>query len=174
MVVILMGPTGCGKTTIGRMLAGRLGWAFYDADDFHPRKNVDKMRAGIPLTDTDRQPWLKRLHSEIQGWLSRRLGAVLACSALKQVYRDRLGVDQAAVVTVYLKGNYELIRKRIGARRHRYMPPGLLRSQFEALEEPADGLSVDITPAPGIIVQTIIETLNLEPRTPGPATRDTS
>ena len=172
MIIILMGPTGCGKTTIGRLLADRLGWTFHDADDFHPPQNVDKMRAGIPLTDADRLPWLERLHGEIKGWLSRRQGAVLACSALKQVYRDRLGVDQAAVVTVYLKGSYELIRTRLGARRHRYMPAGLLQSQFEALEEPEDGLSVDITPAPEIIVRTITETLNLAPRTPGPSTRN--
>lgn len=172
MVLILMGTTGCGKTTIGRMLADRLGWPFYDADDFHPQQNVDKMRAGIPLTDADRLPWLDRLHGEIKGWLSRGRGTVLACSALKQHYRERLGVDQAAVVTVYLKGSYALIRKRIGERRHRYMPAGLLKSQFEALEEPQDGLCVDITLTPEIVVQTIIESLNLASRTPGSSTKN--
>lgn len=164
MVVILMGPTGCGKTTVGRMLARKLGWSFYDADDFHPRHNVDKMRSGIPLTDADRLPWLQRLHEEIRQWLSDRHGAVLACSALKQAYRDRLGVDQVNVFTVYLKGSYELIRERIGERHHPYMPADLLRSQFEALEEPEDGLHVDITPAPEMIVETVIESLELKPR----------
>lgn len=172
MVLILMGPTGSGKTTIGRMLADRLGWTFYDADDFHPLPNVEKMRAGIPLTDVDRLPWLDRLHGEIQGWLSRPQSIVLACSALKQDYRDRLGVDQVAVVTAYLKGSYELIRQRIDARKHRYMPSGLLRSQFEALEEPAGGLCVDITPQPETIVQTIIETLKNTSRLPGPSTEN--
>lgn len=166
MVVILMGPTGCGKSTVGRMLARKLGWSFYDADDFHPPHNVAKMRSGIPLTDVDRGPWLERLREEIQRCVAERDGAVLACSALKRAYRERLGVDQVSVVTVYLKGSYELIRARIGTRRHPYMPPGLLRSQFDVLEEPEDGLCVDITPAPETIVRTIIESLDLASQTP--------
>lgn len=170
MVVILMGPTGCGKSTVGRLLAQRLGWPFFDADDFHSRANVEKMRAGIPLTDADRVPWLERLHQEIQGWMSGGQSTVLACSALKQSYRDQLGVDQAKVVTVYLKGDYELIRKRIGSRLHPYMPADLLESQFAALEEPVDGIRVDITAAPRAIVQTIVASLHLE--APDPESRN--
>ncbi len=159
MVLILMGPMGCGKTLIGKMLADRLGWPFYDGDDFHPAKNVEKMRAGIPLNDVDRKLWLETLHARIQHWLEDGQNTLLACSALKQVYRETLGVNQSTVRTVYLKGSYELLRDRIEGRRHPYMNKGLLRSQFDTLEEPQDGLCVDISPAPEIIVRTIIENL---------------
>ncbi len=159
MVLILMGPMGCGKTFIGKMLAEKLGWPFYDGDDFHPAKNVEKMRAGIALNDEDRKIWLETLHAHIQRWLRDGQNTLLACSALKQAYRDRLGVNQSSVKTVYLKGSYELLRERIEGRQHPYMNKNLLKSQLDTLEEPQDGLVVDISPAPEIIVKTIIANL---------------
>jgi len=161
MVLILMGPMGCGKTTIGRLLAEKLGWSFYDGDDFHPNQNVEKMRAGIALTDEDRKIWLEMLRSKIQRWLERGQNTVLACSALKHTYRDTLGVNQNTVRTVYLKGSYELLQKRIEGRRHPYMDKNLLRSQLNTLEEPKDGLSVDISANPETIVNTIINQVML-------------
>ena len=159
MVLILMGPMGCGKTLIGKMLAAKLGWPFYDGDDFHPTTNVEKMRAGIALNDEDRKLWLETLHAHIQRWLWDGQNTLLACSALKQAYRDMLGVNQSTVRTVYLKGSYELLRARIEGRRHPYMNKNLLKSQLDTLDEPKDGLVVDISPAPEIIVKTIIEDL---------------
>jgi carbohydrate kinase (thermoresistant glucokinase family) len=161
MVLVLMGPMGCGKTAIGKMLAKKLGWPFYDADDFHPKENVEKMRAGIALTDEDRKLWLEKLRANIQGWLKHKQSTILACSALKQAYRDILGVNQSTVRTVYLKGSYELLRKRLEERQHPYMDKNLLRSQLDTLEEPKDGLTVDISATPEIIVGTIIKSLKL-------------
>ena len=156
-----MGPMGCGKTTIGKMLAAKLGWPFYDGDDFHPGKNVEKMRAGIALTDEDRKVWLKKLHANIQHWLRDKQNSILACSALKQAYRDTLGVNQDTVRTIYLKGSYELLRKRVEERQHPYMDKNLLRSQWDTLEEPKEGLTVDISATPEIIVSIILDHLNL-------------
>ena len=161
MVVILMGPMGCGKTTIGKMLAKKLGWPFYDGDDFHPKENVEKMRAGIALTDEDRKLWLKKLRDTIERWLKDNQSTILACSALKQAYRDILGVDQNRVRTVYLRGSYELLRNRIGERQHPYMDKNLLRSQLDTLEEPKEGLSVDISATPEIIASAIMKSLKL-------------
>jgi carbohydrate kinase (thermoresistant glucokinase family) len=161
MVLVLMGPMGCGKTAIGKMLAKKLGWPFHDADDFHPKENVEKMRAGIALSDEDRKLWLEKIRANIQGWLKHRQSTILACSALKQAYRDILGVNQSTVRTVYLKGSYELLRKRIEERQHPYMDKNLLRSQLDTLEEPKDGLTVDISATPEIIVGTIIKSLKL-------------
>ena len=162
MVLILMGPMGSGKTAIGKLLAERLGWPFYDADDYHPKENVEKMRTGIALTDEDRRLWLEKLRDIIQRWLKERQNAILACSALKQAYRDILGVDQVMVKTVYLKGSYSLLRKRIEERQHVYMDKNLLRSQLDALEEPKDGLCVDISETPEAIVSRIIQNLRLD------------
>ncbi len=162
MVLILMGPMGCGKTAIGRMLAEKLGWPFYDADDFHPRENVEKMRAGIALSDEDRRLWLEKLGGHIQRWLKEKQNTILACSALKQAYRDILGVDQRTVRTVYLKGSYPLLRKRIEERQHPYMDKNLLKSQFDTLEEPEEGLRVDISETPEAIISTIIQNLRLD------------
>jgi len=162
MVLILMGPMGSGKTAIGKLLAERLGWPFYDADDYHPKENVEKMRTGIALTDEDRRLWLEKLRDIIQRWLKERQNAILACSALKQAYRDILGVDQVLVKTVYLKGSYSLLRKRIEERQHVYMDKNLLRSQLDALEEPKDGLCVDISETPEAIVSRIIQNLRLD------------
>jgi carbohydrate kinase (thermoresistant glucokinase family) len=161
MVLILIGPMGCGKTTIGKMLAKKLRWSFYDGDDFHPRENVERMRAGLPLTDEDRKTWLENLHGHIQRWLIEGRHAILACSALKQSYRDALGVDQDVVKTVYLKGSHELLRKRIEDRKHPYMNKDLLKSQLETMEEPEDGSTVDISQTPEAAVQAIITSLAL-------------
>ena len=163
MVLILMGPMGSGKTTIGKMLTGKLGWPFYDGDSFHPKENVEKMRAGIALTDEDRRVWLEKLRDNIQRWLEERQDTILACSALKQAYRDILGVDQETVRTVYLKGSYPLLRKRIEERQHPYMDNSLLRSQLDTLEEPKEGLRVDVSATPEMIVRTIIQNLKLNP-----------
>jgi carbohydrate kinase (thermoresistant glucokinase family) len=158
-VLILIGPMGCGKTTIGKRLAEKLGWPFYDGDDFHPEENIKKMRAGIALSDEDRDLWLKTLHDHMQQWLKDGQKTILACSALKQAYRNSLGVNQNTVRTVYLKGSYELLRKRIEDRQHPYMNKNLLRSQLDILEEPTDGLCVDISASQAKIVRTIIESL---------------
>ena len=163
MVLILMGPMGSGKTTIGKMLAEKLGWPFYDGDSFHPKENVEKMRAGIALTDEDRRVWLEKLRDNIQRWLEQRQDTILACSALKQAYRDILGVDQETVRTVYLKGSYQLLSKRIEERQHPYMDNSLLRSQLDTLEEPKEGLRVDVSATPEMIVRTIIQNLKLDP-----------
>jgi carbohydrate kinase (thermoresistant glucokinase family) len=161
MVLILIGPMGCGKTTIGKMLAEKISWSFFDGDDFHPRENVEKMRSGLPLNDEDRKTWLENLHGYIQRWRIEGRNTILACSALKQAYRDILGVDQQTVMTVYLKGSYELLRKRIEERKHPYMNKDLLKSQVSTMEEPKDGLTVDISQTPEAAVQTIIESLEL-------------
>jgi gluconokinase len=149
-----MGVSGSGKTTIGRGLAGELGWRFYDADDFHPRSNVEKMARGVPLDDEDRAPWLESLRDLIRLCLGRGESAVLACSALKRSYRAYLLIDEN-VKLVYLKGDYELIDERLKNRRGHFMKSKLLDSQFAALEEPERGLTVDISLPPEKIIETI-------------------
>jgi gluconokinase len=160
MVIVVMGVAASGKTTVGRLLAEDLGWTFYDADDFHPHSNVEKMKRGVPLTDEDRGPWLERLRSLISDSLERGERAVLACSALKEEYRERLQVD-ARVKFVYLKGDYSLIEERLKNRRGHFMKPGMLDSQFDALEEPRDALKVEVAAKPEEIVETIKERLKL-------------
>ncbi|HEX8888485.1 MAG TPA: gluconokinase [Pyrinomonadaceae bacterium] len=160
MVIILMGVTGSGKTTIGRLLSQQLGWKYYDADDFHSAANVEKMHNGIPLNDEDRRPWLESLRDLIRKSLELDENIVLACSALKESYRDLLVLDER-VRLVYLKGDYELIRKRVNERQGHYMNPKLLDSQFETLEEPTDALCVDVSPPPAEIVNTIRQQLDL-------------
>lgn len=144
MIVVLMGVSGSGKTVVGQALAKDLGWMFLDADDFHPEANVAKMAAGIPLDDADRWPWLDLLAQKIATLNERGQSAVLACSALKQAYRDRLS-RPGGVRFVHLKGDYDTIAARLAARAHRYMPAALLESQFAALEEPADAVAVDVS-----------------------------
>ena len=152
MIIVVMGVCGCGKTTIGRALAATLGWPFHDADDFHPDVNVAKMAVGNALDDTDRWPWLDRIVTAMQSAQSEGGNAVLACSALKQVYRDRL--QRAGDVRfVYLRGDVETIGARLSARSHKYMPASLLPSQFATLEEPRDALVVDIRQSPAEQVQ---------------------
>ncbi|MCB2169283.1 MAG: gluconokinase [Deltaproteobacteria bacterium] len=159
MVLILMGPTGCGKTTIGRLLAQRLGWPFLDGDDFHPAANVAKMHSGTPLDDNDRRPWLLALRKEIEDRSRAGQSAIVACSALKRIYRELLGVDQQSVKTVYLRGSFEVLQERLSDRRGHFMPPELLRSQLETLELPEGGLVVDIDDDPAMIVTRIIASL---------------
>jgi gluconokinase len=155
MIVIVMGVAGSGKSTIGQRLADRLGWPFYDGDDFHPPANVEKMRAGIPLTDEDRSGWLSALADVIAQQLRQDQSAVIACSALKQQYRARLSADDQ-VRFVYLRGSYALIEARLRERTGHYMPPDLLASQFAALEEPQSALIVDIDQLPEQIVTEIV------------------
>lgn len=142
MVVILMGVTGVGKTTVGQALAADLHWRFADADDYHSMANIAKMPAGQPLTDEDRAPWLAALHRAISGWLASSENVVLACSALKDAYRKQLLIGPE-VKLVYLIGSYDLIAVRVAARRGHYMNPSLLRSQFDTLEPPLDAVTVD-------------------------------
>ncbi len=147
-----MGVSGSGKSTIGKLLADRLGFPFLDADEFHPPANVAKMAAGTPLTDADRQPWLELLN----GKLRAQKVAVLACSALKESYRQVLSRSLADCRIVHLRGSIELIRARLAERKHRYMPASLLDSQFAALEPPTGALAVDITRPPAQCVEAIV------------------
>lgn len=155
LLLILMGVAGAGKTTIGTLLARELGWAFYDGDDFHPQANIEKMRRGIALTDADRAAWLTALRQLIERLAREQQPAVIACSALKQAYRDRLRGQNAAVQFVYLKGEYELIRQRLQARRAHFMNADLLASQFDALEEPHDVLTINVAQEPQAILALI-------------------
>jgi gluconokinase len=141
--VVVMGVQGCGKTSVGQALAARLAARFVDADDFHPPANVEKMRAGIPLDDGDRAPWLARLNAVLRHSVAKGEPVVLACSALRARYRATLAERLPVLRVVHLSGSYELIAARLAQRQHRYMPPGLLRSQFDALEPPTDAIVVD-------------------------------
>ena len=161
MVIVLVGPMGCGKTTIGQILARQLDWPFYDGDDFHPEANKKKMSAGIALEDSDREPWLKILNELIQEHLAGGRNMILACSALKRKYRELLGVDQKQVYSVFLKGSQALLQQRIEDRSHEYMSKDLLESQLRTLEEPVTGLTIDVSGTPeqtsALIVAALIE-----------------
>ena len=159
MVIVVLGPMGCGKTTIGQTLAAQLDWRFYDADDFHPEANKRKMAGGVPLDDHDREPWLEILYQIVQKHLADGNSMVLACSALKKKYRRMLGIDQQQVFSVFLEGSYSLLEERIAARSHEYMAQDLLRSQLDTLEKPETGLIVNIAGTPKQICQTIIDNL---------------
>jgi gluconokinase len=154
MILIIMGVAGSGKTTVGSLLADKLGWKFYDADDFHSESNREKMSRGTPLTDEDRFSWLTSLQGLIRSNLQSRTSLVLACSALKDSYRSMLKVNDQ-VRFVHLKGTYSQIEARLKNRTGHYMPVQLLASQFEALEEPQDALAVDITQSPEEIISII-------------------
>ena len=160
--IIVMGVAGCGKTTVGKSLAKHLGWDFYDADDFHPPKNISKMTNGIPLNDVDRLPWLATLRKLISSSLTHNRPSVLACSALKESYRQQMLADNESAQIVFLKGSYDLIWSRLSMRKDHYMKPQMLQSQFETLEEPANALTVDISRSINDIVQEILIGLRLE------------
>lgn len=156
-----MGVVGAGKTTVGSLLAQKLGWQFADADDFHPAANVEKIRQGIALDDSDRAPWLAALRDAILRWNVERRNAVLACSALKHKYREELRVD--GVRFVYLKGDYELIQHRLRARHGHFASHSILKSQFEDLERPEDAITVEVDKTPDAIVSEIIDKLKASP-----------
>ncbi|MBW4676180.1 MAG: gluconokinase [Desmonostoc geniculatum HA4340-LM1] len=161
MIIIMMGVSGAGKTTIGKLLADSLNWEFSDADAFHSPENVEKMRCGIPLTEADRTPWLQDLQAAIKNWLQENKNMVLACSALKESYRQFLVVDRERIKLVYLKGSYELIQQRLQERHNHYMTEKLLDSQFNTLEEPSDTLYIDVIETPQVIVQDIRTALGI-------------
>jgi gluconokinase len=159
MVVIVMGVSGAGKTTVGQTLAESLGWRFVDADDLHPKANVVKMAAGVPLTDEDRWPWLQVLREVVLEALARGEDLVLVCSALKRSYRALLDVDPARMRWVYLDAPREVLARRLSQRHGHFMPPSLLDSQLATLEVPEDALRVDVSPPPEAVVRSIREAL---------------
>jgi gluconokinase len=162
MIVVLMGVSGSGKTAVGKVLAGALGWTFVDADDFHPAANVAKMHRGEPLDDADRRPWLAAVRQRIEEARGRGENVVLACSALKHAYQDYLQQEHPESVRyVYLSGSEELIARRLAARRGHFMNPALLHSQFETLEPPEHAVAVDVSPPPEEVAEEVRRRLGL-------------
>ena len=178
VIVVVMGVSGSGKSTVAALLAGALGCHFLEGDDLHPRENVEKMRSGTPLTDADRLPWLRNIAEVIDGWRARGECGVLTCSALKRSYRDIIIGDRRDVVLVYLKGSYDLVHQRMAARHEHFMPIALLDSQFATLEEPTpdeNPIIVDIGGKPDEIAHEIVRQLEArQHRTDGPAPLATS
>jgi gluconokinase len=163
VIIIVFGVSGAGKTTVGKLLARELDWHFLEADDFHPTANIEKMHAGHPLTDEDRKPWLERLRQQIERSLATGEDAVLACSALKRAYRDRLRVSDE-VKFVFLRGDYALVEKQLRSRHGHFMNAALLQSQFDDLEEPQPDenvLTIELGRTPEEIVERIEAKLNL-------------
>ena len=158
-----MGVVGAGKTTVGKLLAEQLGWEFVDADSFHSAGNVEKIRLVIPLDDADRAPWLRAIRAAIQRWIAQNQNVVLACSALKRSYREELD-GGAEVKLVYLKGTYEIIYQRLGLRQGHFASEKLLASQFAILEEPEEGIAMDVDQSPAKIVDEIRRWLGVKPR----------
>ena len=161
MIVIVMGVSGVGKTTIGTQLAASLGWPFIDADELHPPGNVAKMAGGAPLTDADRWPWLERLNALLCGKEALGESAVLACSALREAYRRRLTEGLHAPRIVFLHADQALIAARLAERKHHYMPASLLSSQLATLEPPADALSIVVSGTPESCVDAVARGLGL-------------
>jgi gluconokinase len=163
VIIIIFGVSGAGKTTVGELLARELGWHFYEADDFHSPANIEKMRRGVPLTDDDRWPWLENLRELIKRCVAAGENAVLACSALKRVYRKYLRVS-AEVKFVFLHGDYAVIAKQLQRRRGHFLNPELLHSQFADLEEPGldeETLTVEFGPTPQELLKEIETKLHL-------------
>ena len=164
MIVVICGVAGIGKTTIGQLLARELGWEFYDADNFHPAVNIEKMKTGIPLSDEDRQPWLDRLRQLIEGCVAAQEDAIVACSALKRAYRDRLRVA-GEVRFVFLRASRARVAQQLQQRRGHFMPAALLDSQFADLEEPQpeeNALTVDLEGLPRDVASLIKTKLSLQ------------
>jgi gluconokinase/shikimate kinase len=164
VVLVFMGVSGCGKTTVAAILAGRLGWRFEEGDALHPQSNIEKMEAGHPLTDDDRAPWLERVAEWVDERLDAQENGLITCSALKRSYRDVINRRGSGVVFVYLAGSKETIAARLAARHGHFMPSSLLDSQFADLEEPASDepdIRVDVGPTPGVIAQGILEKVGL-------------
>jgi gluconokinase len=176
VIVVVMGVSGSGKSTVAALLVGALGCQFQEGDDLHPPENVEKMRSGIPLTDADRLPWLRRIAEEIDGWRARGECGVLTCSALKRSYRDVIIGDRHDVMLVYLRGSRDLIYRRMAARHEHFMPVALLDSQFATLEEPTPEerpIIVDVGGKPAEIAHEIVcqlEQRQHESGEPAPAT----
>ena len=161
MIILLMGVSGAGKTTIGKLLAASLNWEFSDADNFHTATNIEKMRLGIPLNDADRKLWLEDLQAAIKNWLQENKNVVLACSALKTNYRQILIID-SCIQLVYLKGSFDVIENRLKARQNHFMTEKLLKSQFHDLEEPDNCICVDVSELPEVIVKKVRIALGVE------------
>ncbi|HKD63334.1 MAG TPA: gluconokinase [Candidatus Acidoferrales bacterium] len=161
--MLLMGPAGSGKMTIGILLAKQLSWEFADADDFHSPANKEKMSRGLGLSDEDRIPWLQAIRNAMDQWLAGQRSVVLGCSALKRTYREQLGVHRNSrdIKLVYLKGSYDLLLERLRARKGHYATEGLLSSQLADLEEPTDAITIDVSKSPEQIVAEIREQLGL-------------
>ncbi len=165
-ILVLMGVTGCGKTTIGAALAARFGWEFLEGDSLHPPANIAKMAAGTPLDDVDRLPWLRAIAARIDAWPTQDISSVVACSALKRAYRKILIGSRTDIRLVYLRGDRDTIAGRLRARRGHFMPPSLLDSQFRALEEPGTDeapITVPLNGTPETIVTMIVEALRCTP-----------
>jgi len=160
LIVVVMGVTGAGKTTVGSLLAAQLGWEFADADSFHSTSNLEKMSRGIPLTDADRAPWLAAMRFAIERWISEKKSAVLACSALKRSYRQGLLIS-SEVRLVYLRGSYESIARQLRARHGHFATEAILADQFATLEEPEDATVIDVGKDPASMVAEIRTQLGL-------------
>ena len=162
LVLVVMGVSGSGKTTVGKLLGERLGWSYQEGDALHPPENVAKMSSGTPLTDADRVPWLQRIASRIDAWRSSGEAGVITCSALKRAYRDIIVGDRPDVGLVYLRGSRELIGRRMAARKGHFMPAALLDNQFATLQEPSSeerAIAVDVDGTPAEIVDAILRLL---------------
>lgn len=163
-ILIIMGVSGTGKSTIGKSLSQKLGWPYFEGDDFHPEENVKKMREGFPLNDDDREPWLQILRELILKQIKEKQSAIFSSSALKEKYRRTLAGENKEIHFVYLAGSYELIMGRLQQRDHEYMPSTLLTSQFEALEEPQQAIKISIDQQVEEIIEEIIQKISGEIR----------
>ncbi|MGA2821532.1 MAG: gluconokinase [Anaerolineales bacterium] len=162
LILILMGVSGVGKTTVGKILAKKLACSFYDADDFHPPSNLSKMRAGTSLTDADREPWLELLHALLSELEVQGESAVLACSALKESHREKLTLGLRGIRFVFLRADYDQLRERLAQRKDHFMPLALLESQLADLEEPVGAVVVDAGPAAPVVAAEVVRQLDLE------------